>query len=177
MVETDADFVKTGSIGEYMISSNYLPAEYMALSEVRASLNDKSKVSKEQFKEKEAQFKNSLYFRVKISRVDKKDILQELSQEAQRYSQLLNHLTFNMAEAFYLRWSDKDSVRCLHYSYQRSYGLSPDASFIVAFPRPGDASDISLKCFPRVLGITKSVEFPYSSKIINEKYSSFNEIN
>ncbi|MGD1847897.1 MAG: hypothetical protein ACFB10_21085 [Salibacteraceae bacterium] len=73
------------------------------------------------------------YYHLKIGRQgSNRELLKELATTPESYQQLVNHLSFQFQKGISLQAGDTQ-LPCLHYHFERTYGLSPEVDLVFAF--------------------------------------------
>jgi hypothetical protein len=86
------------------------------------------------FDKNKIEYKNTAYFLFTISMQNGEDLLQSGLRNPQEYSIKLNYLTTGINKDFYITTEDGEKVSCILSELQRSYGMSPDLTFVLGFP-------------------------------------------
>lgn len=133
--EQESDFHREYSDETYQLSCDYQPAQLLALMELRGNLQSQQAVSASRWDSLTKVFSQAYYFRLRIGRKDSADILRAGVGNQQEYTQRVNELSFHLGSQVYLLAPNQDTIRPIMFDMQRSYGMSPDATFLLAFSR------------------------------------------
>ncbi|MBO9699066.1 MAG: hypothetical protein J7604_02590 [Sporocytophaga sp.] len=161
-------YVKKQEAGDFTLTCQFRPAEYLACAELRQM----KKYNRQQFESVKMAFENALYFSLRISRNDSANVLLHNVANQQEYGLRLNYLSNFMGEHFYLITSSGAKVIPMVYEYQRSYGNSPDACFIFSFPSSAvenERESIQLVYDDKLFDIPEEVRWNFSIRDITGK--------
>lgn len=137
--------------GKVRFSIQYKPIEYLALQNDPAHDPGKAGAQSEDLK-------GFLYFNFCIGSSDGSSLLEGTDNSAEHFERL-NYCEFSMQNDFTLVIG-KDTVPCGMYHFERSYNLSPNNNFILAFPDKNsykNQADLSLVYTDHLFGTGKSV--------------------
>lgn len=111
-----------------VVMAQYRPVEYQVAIEEKTSL-----LSSEKLNERYGKLKGMQYYLLRFSLEDKsQDIMRyDLDNEAEYY-QRLNYCSFGMQNDIWLVQGN-DTLSCKLFNAVRSYGLSPNADYLLAF--------------------------------------------
>lgn len=79
-------------------------------------------------------FQNWEYYHLKIGQEGggRQELLKELAQSPEHYQQLVGALSFSYQSNISLKVGDQ-TLPCLHYHFERNYGLRPELDLVFAF--------------------------------------------
>lgn len=135
-------------INNYHFSTFFRPVDYQVVKEL-----GQSTISKETLKEKRAEMADLQYFTFRIGLVNGNgDVLKENINEPQEYQSRIEYFSFAMQKD--LRLVDgQDTLPCVIYHFERSYGVAPHCNFNLAFEKGGDIGNKTLIFDDQLLGI------------------------
>jgi hypothetical protein len=146
--------------------------------ELRNKIDLNKRITVEEFSKLRDTFSNGSYFILSIGLNDSSDILKNGVKNISEYSQRINQIAFSIGTNTYLLNDKRDTIRSTIQDFQRSYGMSPRATILFAFPRNQlDNSDgIDFIYNDKYFGIEKTVLFKFQTKHIlkNTPELSFN---
>ncbi len=155
------DLVKSWRDENYSVScKNVLPAEFV-IRELHLE-NSAAKATREEFERRQIAYQNAWYVRVSFSLMNGQNIeTWGMSNESQ-YQQRLHRLQHEMASHFVLRQDNGREFAPLSCEYQRTFGMSPECTFLLAFPTPEEQTDeVTLHYSDQEFGIPQKIQFNF----------------
>ncbi|MEL7534223.1 MAG: hypothetical protein AAFN10_23160 [Bacteroidota bacterium] len=117
-------------IGEYALGAQLMPIPYQAIQLHKASLNA------HHLNEMEQELEESLDIHFTMaSQEGELSFLKYNLGSLEEYQQRLAYLSFEMEDYLYLLHGN-DTLRPNLYHFERTFDLSPEAHFLLSFPRP-----------------------------------------
>jgi hypothetical protein len=134
-VDRNEDFHQSVEKEEYIYTCNFIPAEFLAIKEVTPEAITKRSISQTQYETAAAKFSEAFYFNLKIIPRSGEDILKRRSNGLAQYTALTQYLTENFGKQVSIFSSEGEEITCLRHQFLRSFGASPELSFMIVFPR------------------------------------------
>jgi len=142
--------------GDYDVVVNWLPSEYMAVTEMMKRRQD---LNQGNYDQSLAKYKEGLYFKFTIESKKGNVVTAGLNDQAE-YANRIGLLTYGYDSSFRLKAKDKE-LKPLTYSFQNNYGASKKAVFLVVFSKKQlqelNADSFELIYKENVLGIGQSI--------------------
>lgn len=111
----------------------YRPSDYILLKE---NMPDKKNLTKKAWKAKKEKMEGVEYYTFSIALNDgRKDLLKSLTHGAEEYEKLLLYFAGQMQQDLRVA-AGKDTVKCSLYHFERTYGITSDARFVLGFESP-----------------------------------------
>lgn len=149
---------KSRTFGDLMVTARFRPVEYqVAIGEGDPELKSDVLSSRRE------QLEGMQYYMVRFSLLSKsKDVMKHGISSEQEYYERLNYCSFGLQEDI-MMVQDGDTLRCRLFNAVRSYGLSPNADYILAFEEKTNegSSDRTLIIDDKVYGLGK-IKFAFS---------------
>lgn len=170
-VNAEPNYQASYTDGRHSVTCRYLPLDYMSLLE---SINSQAtkKEKEASFLQAKKGFENSSFFSLTLSSEDGSDVLMENVLSQEDYAARLNFMTYHMDKSFFIVRPDGDTVRPVTYEYQRSYGNSPNSTFLFSFPVKSSIQngDRDLQFFYKdyLLGIGQVVRLTFDNQTLQE---------
>jgi hypothetical protein len=147
----------TKPVGDYVFTLQYKPLPYVVMQD------EKRPLKKKEMQDKTVSFSDMQYYTFRIGTVSGKDVQRFNIDNDQQFYSRLEYFSLNMQNDLKLI-DNGDTLPCLLYSFERTYGIDPRASFVIAFNKsktPGAAktlmySDQALGTGPILLSISAS---------------------
>ena len=79
-------------------------------------------------------YEKYLYFNLSMA-MNKKELLNNLAADKERFGQMLSELSFGMDQKIHLYTATKDTIAMSDFSYPRMFGISDATTILVAYPR------------------------------------------
>jgi hypothetical protein len=115
--------------GNFTFSLQYKPLEYVALLNKRSYTIDKATLNNEL-----SEIKDMQYYTLRINSKDgKTEMLRTGLSATDEYYRRIEYFSFHLKNDLYLV-DGTDSLPCTLFHFERSYDLSPNNSFVLAFP-------------------------------------------
>lgn len=129
-IENENNGLKTTQLaGDYRISLQYKPLEYVVMLNERNDNIDKATMDKGI-----EEIKDMQYYTLRINTKDEKtEMLRTNLTETNEYYQRIEYFSFHLKNDLYLV-DGTDSLPCGLFHFERSYGVSPGNNFLLAFP-------------------------------------------
>jgi len=119
------------TIDDLSFSAFYKTPEYLVLKEF-----GNGEITKPEFDKKIKDYEGMQYFSFKIQDIkDEKELLRKGLKSEQEYYSRIEYFSFKMQKDFKLI-EGTDTLNCLLFHFERSYGLAPNAVFTMGF-EPG----------------------------------------
>lgn len=119
----------TKEAGDFKFSLQYKPLSYVALLNL-----EKENTGKQQLLKTMEEMKDLQYFTLRInSKTGESEMLQTNLETTDEYFYRVEYFSFHLKKDLYLL-DGNDSLPCVIAHFERSYGISPNNSFILAFP-------------------------------------------
>lgn len=118
----------TKAVGETTIELQYKPQDYQVLKD-----NPQTELSLDEFKSQQAEISDMQYFTLRISNSKGGDLLRSDASGVSDFSQRLAYFSSAMQKDISLI-DGKDTVKCLLFHFERSYGIDPRSTFVLGFP-------------------------------------------
>lgn len=130
----------------------YMPAEYMVVKMYKDSLNTLNNV---RLKASAKGYEQLQYFKLRISIDDFNDeIVKYNIRNDFEYEERVKYYSFNMQHRLKLI-DGNDTLPCVMYNYERTFNLTPNSNFQLAFPVTGNKSNKTLIIDDLYLGTGK----------------------
>ncbi|KAA9324908.1 hypothetical protein [Adhaeribacter soli] len=157
--------------GDYKITCTYIPPEVLAISELS---NAEGSLSENSILEEKERFSNGVYFNLRIGLTDSSDILKKGIVDRNQYVRRVNALTNDLRKAVFLIAGNGDTIKISNSIFERSYGASPDAVFMVAFPKERLENESAIKFIfdDKFFSIPNLVQFDFNLNYIDKELSS-----
>lgn len=133
------EMIQTKTIGAIQFIAFYTPVKYKAAKELQVNHTDSVSYK---LKLKEAGDMEYFTFRIKCL-TDNTELLKFGITNEGEYYQRLEYFSFKMQDDFKMV-EGSDTLSCSLFHYERVYGLSPHATFLIGFPKRKGLKDISL---------------------------------
>jgi hypothetical protein len=149
------------SIGKYEFDLQYKTPEYLVL-----STNSTNPTSKAEMENERRKFEALEHYTLRIRSGNNTGILEGSSDEV--YAGLLEYFISYAQDDIYMI-QENDTVPCVQYHYERTYGLSPDITIVLGFEKrslPG-AGDRAFVFNDHVLGIGP-VKFNFDKEVYTQ---------
>ncbi|MCU0436195.1 MAG: hypothetical protein MUC87_22250 [Bacteroidia bacterium] len=115
------------TIGALRFSMQYKPADYVVLQDVK-----RTNFSSPEWDSLTKEVSDMQYYTLQIGTADGKDITRFNLGNDQEYYARQEYLSAGMQKDIQLV-DGTDTLNCLMYHYERTYGISPDAKVVLAF--------------------------------------------
>ncbi len=170
-VQQDQDFVRQYKDETFYSTCAYYPSEMMALLELRGDLAKSGPAGSEQFEKAKSAFSSAHYFTVTLGLNDSSDVMRYGIADRQYYAVRVQDLTFRAASQFYILTERQDTIKPLIADLQRNYGLSPQATFMVAFPKEQlvAAKQFHVVYHDAHFGIGQPIRFDYATQSLRKE--------
>jgi hypothetical protein len=169
-VKSKAEYVQEVSQGGGIVKCQYLPNTYLALMETQSVEGPQNK--KAVFEEARNKFSMSSYFSLTLEMEDGSNVLLKGVRDRGDYASRLNFISSGMDQCFFAIRENGDTVRSNLYEYQRSYGNSPNATMLFAFPRSetvdNGESKLEFHYRDRLLGIRQVKRLVFANRELRE---------
>lgn len=153
----------------YLMKVTYKPSELMTLVELRAQL-EQNNLTRKQFEKTLANYRDGLYFNVKIGLQNGEYLLREGVKNKVAFAQKLDYFINRIGNDFYALTEQGDTIRNILCNYQRTFGAAPDAVFTLVFSKRQieqyDVKIIKIIYNDRVLNIYQSLVFEFEKKTL-----------
>ena len=141
---------KIGAVGYSLM---YMPTDYMVLKENRGR-----DLTAPVLKSLRRDYEDQEYYILEMSIDGFHDELMKYKvQSPEEYAARVDYYAFKFQQDIVMVQGE-DSIPCSVYHFERNYGLSPKARFILGFYKPAPAKDRTIVCHERYLG-TGPVKF------------------
>ena len=173
-VGADEDFFRTDSCSSFKLYMRYLPPALVAFRELKPL----ETVSEGAFTEALGNYKNQLTFQVKVATRNNENLLTSLAPNVDDYNVLNRYFAYEFGQNFYIL-AGSDTIRASACTYQNSFGMTPDANFLVVFPNIIGQKNISV-CYTDVLfSCNTPIKFEFEQSTLNKplqelKWPQFN---
>lgn len=119
------------TLGSYKFIAQYKPLEYIIAMEERKKVLPRNLVD-----ERKEQLADEMdYFNFQIAPTNQKaNILLSTARNEQDYYELLDYMSYHLKQDFYLL-DGRDTLPCQLYQFARSYDMSPNLDFVLAFEK------------------------------------------
>ena len=135
-------------INEYRFSTIYKPLDYIVAKDLK-----KNEITKEGLATNKAELEDLQYFTFRIGlKANEGDLLKHNLREANEYYARVEHFSFAMQNDIVL-FEGQDTLRCVLYHFERTYGATPFLNFNLAFEKTLNNGDKTLIIDDQVLGI------------------------
>lgn len=119
----------TESAGDYIFNLQYKPLDYIVLINERTDTIDRKKFDKDK-----EELKDMQYYTFSIApKNGKTEMLRSNLNYGEEYYQRVQYFSFHLKDDLYLI-DGNDSLPCLLCHFERSYDLTPNNKFLLAFP-------------------------------------------
>lgn len=115
-------------VGAYDFELQYKPHDYIILKD-----NPDSVFTGDEMKKAVSEIQDMQYFTFRISNDKKGDLLNNEATEMSEFSSRLSYFSSIMQNDIHLI-EGGDTLNCLLFHFERSYGIDPRSTFIVGFP-------------------------------------------
>ncbi len=162
--------------GGYHYTCHYLPKEAMVAREALRS--KKTSFPKGWADSVGRGYNTALYFELRVSAKDGRDLLQSGSNGLHDYVRRMTMLETGMASHAYGLTDRGDTVRLMANQYERTYGMSPDVRMLLLFPKSlleDETPDIYVNTFP-FTGTPGRVRFSYEAKELTKELPEIKEL-
>jgi hypothetical protein len=164
MVQDREQYVRIWEGGDHKVVCQYVPADLLVIRHLRIGEGGAT-VSSVEFEKQKEQYSHGLYFRVSFSLQSGGNIETWGMKDDPAYQQRLHRLENEMKNAFLTREENGREHAPLSCEYQRSFGMSPEATFLVAFALPAEDSEtVELEYHDTEFGIRSALRFEYKMK-------------
>ncbi len=157
----DHDLRKEKSIGEYSFAVQYKTAEYALIQEQGISPGDSA------WSELKNEFNGNLHFTFRITSLAGNDPMVNTSNYDGNYEQNLQYFSFAAQHDFFLI-NGQDTLSCKNYLFERTYGMSPNLTFIMAFDTISQVASDGLRFvyYDKAFG-KGPIQFHYSQETLS----------
>lgn len=140
-------------IGDLIFNVQYQPLDYVILRQ-----NQKTSIDSESYKKIKGEVEGLLYFNFSISTIkDQKSPLYYNISAAEEYQYRVSYFSFEVSNDFKLVIAN-DSLPCVLHHFERTYNIIPKVTFVLAFEKPENFSEESLR---------NDFQFIYNDKIFD----------
>ncbi len=149
IVNGDNGLLAKNEIGKYEFSALYKPIEYIVLMQTKNDL-----ITKETIAEESKNFEGMQYYTFQIVSKDGKELMASNIQSEQQYYGRLEYFMSSMQDDISLVQGN-DTLPCLLFHFERNYGMTPSANFVLGFDKPQNGmeyADRILMYYDRILG-------------------------
>ncbi|HSH65042.1 MAG TPA: hypothetical protein VLB84_04400, partial [Bacteroidia bacterium] len=116
-------------VGDFEFDLQYKPLSYVALKSMK-----KEKVNKEELLKSMQEMGDLQYYTLRINSANGKgEMLRTNLSAADEYFYRVQYFSFQLKKDLYLL-DGKDSLPCVFAHFERTYAISPNNNFILAFP-------------------------------------------
>jgi hypothetical protein len=130
----------------------YMPAEYMTVKYYKDSLDQ---LDETKFTGRRKEYEGLQYFKLRISIDDfNNEIIKYNSSDNNDYEDRVKYYSFGMQHRLKLI-DGNDTLPCVLYNYERTFNLTPNSNFQLAFPASGNISSKTLMIDDKYLGTGK----------------------
>lgn len=133
------------SMGKYAFDLQYKTPEYLALQN-----EGTDQLTEKRMAEARSRFEDLEQYTFRISTKDKSDVLEQDEDNGRRLEYFVTYAQNDLALI-----RGNDTLPCIEYSYERTYGLSPEVTLVVGFKRSNttDEPDRTFVFNDQVLGV------------------------
>jgi len=115
-------------IGDFQFQLQYKPYEYLAIRELR-----KTEIEAADLQAKVNKMEDLQYFTFQLGKQNGSDILKSNIGASGDYSKNIEYLSFGLQRDLKLV-EGGDTLACVLHHFERSYGITPTAKIVLAFP-------------------------------------------
>lgn len=134
-------------LGLYKFTLKYKPLEYEIIRDLK-----KLEVSEPEFLKVKSEYEGFQYFTFSIARNDGQlDLLKADLNTEQDFTKRVEYFSFQMQQDLRLV-SGKDTMNCHLFHFERTYGVSSAANFLIGFENTGSKGDKTLIFDDKILG-------------------------
>jgi hypothetical protein len=136
----------TKQLNDFVFSLQYKPLPYVVMQDEKRMLTQK------EMQEKTTAFSDMQYYTFRIGTTAGSDVQRYKIDNEQQFYARLEYFSLNMQQDLQLI-DNGDTLSCLLFHFERTYGIDPRSTFVLAFPKSKNLA--STKTFiynDRVLG-------------------------
>jgi len=162
--DPDNGLIQERVINGIQMKVTYRPPELLVYQE----LHDRDSISEEDIKETRERYGQQHYFVLSISQGGQEILINAANR--QRFSLIVNQLTFQMDRNISLITADKDTLQLLDFHYPRMYATTPSSDIMFAFKKNNQKTkyvELQLDEFGLNTGDTR---FRFALKDINKTF-------
>jgi hypothetical protein len=137
------------TIEGFTYSVMYKPVEYVALLDLK-----KASVAKQELQNKIEEYNGLQYYTFKITTPDEGELLKKKLTNTNDYYSRIQYYSFEMQKDLKLI-EGTDTLDCVLFHFERTYGVSPDITFVVGFPLTENKFDKTLLYDEKIFGAGK----------------------
>jgi hypothetical protein len=163
-VAANQAYVQQQEAGDLTFTCAYRPSEWLALKET----GGKGACDTTRFNKEKRNFDRAVYFDLLISDKQKRNLLIKEVKNQEEYAQRLGELTYNMPQAISAVSASGDTLHPLTVNFSNTYGMSPDLSLTLVFPKKLDSYKAPFKIIYRdqLFNLLSPVVFEYDPSVL-----------
>jgi len=115
-------------VGAFQFQLQYKPHEYLAIRALR-----KTEIEAAILQAKVSEMEDLQYFTFQLGKQDGSDVLKSNIGQSGDYSKNIEYLSFGLQKDLKLV-EERDTLPCVLHHFERSYGITPAAKIVLAFP-------------------------------------------